>query len=79
MLLYSFFSLRCDVKGFGALKLFSFRCFSYPDLSAGGFCAPHGLGAGVEGVAGALKLFTLCFLYFVYVVVGGFGALFSFF
>ena len=41
----------------------------------GGFGAPNGLGAGVEGdKAGALKFFTFCCLYFVYVVV----ALFSF-
>jgi hypothetical protein len=61
------------VVGFGALKLFSFRCFSYPDLSEGGFGAPNSLGAGVEGdKAGALKLFIFCCLY---VVVVGFGAL----
>ena len=29
------------VGGFGTLKLFSFRCLSYPDLSVGGFCAPE--------------------------------------
>ena len=40
----------------------------------GGFGAPNDLGAGVEGdKAGALKFFTFCCLYFVYVVV----ALFS--
>ena len=64
-------------------SLFSFRCLSYPDLSVGDFCAlkkvadvvvggfgaPDGLFAGVEGEAGALKLFTFCCLYFVYLVV----------
>ena len=43
----------------------------------GVFCAPNGLGAGVEGdEAGALKFFTFyCLPYaFADVVVGGFGA-----
>ena len=63
------------------LILFSFRClpYAFADVVVGGFGAPDGLGAGVEGdKAGALKLFTLCCLYFAYVVVGGFGALIFF-
>jgi len=63
LLLYSFFSLRC-------------LPYAFADVVVGGFGAPNGLGAGVEGdKAGALKLFTFCCLYFAYVVVGGFATL----
>jgi len=57
---------------------FSLRClpYAFADVVVGGFGAPNGLGAGVEGdKAGALKLFTFCCLFFAYVVVGGFGTL----
>jgi len=49
--------------------------YAFADVVVGGFGAPNGLGAGVEGdKAGALKMFTFCCLPYAFadVVVGGF-------